>query len=192
MREKLQIKYRKTDTLKPYGKNARTHSEKQIDQIIASIKEFGWTNPILLDGDNGIIAGHGRIMAALKIGIEEVPCIDLCGLTETQKKAYIIADNKLSINSDWDEELLTAELLDLKDLDFNLELTGFESVEISKLMDGMSIESPEEDSILPAGEQNILVRLSFPASVWIGKRSEIIGVIEKMEKLYLCQKSVQE
>ena len=101
----MQIQQRKIADLIPYAKNSRTHSDAQVAQIAASIKEFGWTNPILVDGDNGIIAGHGRLMAARKLGMEEVPVIELEGMTDLQKKAYIIADNQLAMNSGWDTGL---------------------------------------------------------------------------------------
>lgn len=118
----------------PYVKNSRTHSDKQVAQIAASIKEFGWTNPILIDGDNGIIAGHGRLMAARKLGHKEVPTIELTDLTDTQKKAYIIADNKLALNSGWDTEMLTIELNELLADDFALELLGFDKDELDELL----------------------------------------------------------
>jgi len=98
----------------PYAKNSRSHSEHQVSQVAASIKEFGFTNPILIDADNGIIAGHGRLMAAQRLGIDKAPCIRLSHLTESQKKAYVIADNKLALNAGWDEELLRLELGEIK------------------------------------------------------------------------------
>lgn len=117
----------------PYVKNSRTHSDEQVAQIAASIKEFGWTNPILVDGDNGIIAGHGRLMAARKLGYTEVPTIELKDLTEAQKKAYIIADNRLALNAGWDNEMLKLEFDELAELGFDLELTGFSLDEIDAL-----------------------------------------------------------
>ncbi|MEN9671000.1 MAG: hypothetical protein RL018_1277 [Pseudomonadota bacterium] len=117
----------------PYVKNSRTHSDEQVAQIAASIKEFGWTNPILVDGDNGIIAGHGRLMAARKLGHKEVPTIELKDLTEAQKKAYIIADNRLALNAGWDNEMLKLEFDQLAELGFDLELTGFSLDEIEAL-----------------------------------------------------------
>jgi DNA modification methylase len=117
----------------PYVKNSRTHSDEQVAQIAASIKEFGWTNPILIDGDNGIIAGHGRLMAARKLGYTEVPTIELKDLTEAQKKAYIIADNRLALNAGWDNEMLNLEFDSLKELGFDLGLTGFTLDEIDAL-----------------------------------------------------------
>ena len=106
----------KTNALIPYARNSRTHDEKQVLQIAGSIKEFGFTNPVLIDDDNGIIAGHGRVLAAQKLNLEEVPCIKLSHLTDTQKRAYIIADNKIALNSGWDDELLKLEMLELNDL----------------------------------------------------------------------------
>ena len=131
----MKITQKKVDSLIPYVKNSRTHSDAQVAQIAASIKEFGWTNPILVDGDNGIIAGHGRLMAARKLGYKEVPTIELADLTETQKRAYIIADNRLALNAGWDNEMLTIELNDLLADGFALELLGFDADELEKLLD---------------------------------------------------------
>jgi ParB-like chromosome segregation protein Spo0J len=130
----MKIVEKSVETLIPYIKNSRTHSDAQIAQIAASIKEFGWTNPILVDGENGIIAGHGRLMAARKLGHSKVPVIELKDMTETQKKAYIIADNQLAMNSGWDTSLLTLELTDLQADGFDLELLGFKVDELSILM----------------------------------------------------------
>jgi hypothetical protein len=124
-----------TDSLIPYVNNARTHSQEQINQIAASIKEFGFINPVIIDGDNGIIAGHGRVQAAQKLGMAEVPCVQASHLTEAQKKAYILADNKLALNAGWDDELLRLELQSLDDLDFDLELTGFDLEEMAVIFD---------------------------------------------------------
>jgi site-specific DNA-methyltransferase (adenine-specific) len=117
----------------PYVNNSRTHSDEQVAQLAASIKEFGWTNPILVDGSNGIIAGHGRLMAARKLGYKEVPTIELADLTETQKKAYIIADNRLALNAGWDNDMLKIEFDQLAELGFDMELTGFSLDEIEAL-----------------------------------------------------------
>jgi site-specific DNA-methyltransferase (adenine-specific) len=113
------------EKLKPYEKNARTHSEEQIEKIAKSIEEFGFVNPVLTDQNFGIIAGHGRVLAAQKIGMKEVPCLFIEDLTETQKRAYIIADNKLTLDASWDFDVLKIELEALKDLNFDIELTGF-------------------------------------------------------------------
>jgi ParB-like chromosome segregation protein Spo0J len=118
------------DKLIPYARNARTHSDAQVAQIAASIREFGFTNPVLIDGEGNIIAGHGRVLAARKLGMQEIPCIRLEHLTETQRRAYIIADNKLALNAEWDEELLALELSELQELGFDLDLTGFRFDEI--------------------------------------------------------------
>jgi ParB-like chromosome segregation protein Spo0J len=126
----MKITQKKVDSLIPYINNSRTHSDEQVAQIAASIKEFGWTNPILVDGANGIIAGHGRLLAARKLGYKEVPTIELKDLTETQKKAYIIADNKLALNAGWDNELLMIELEGILADGFELELMGFDPSEL--------------------------------------------------------------
>jgi ParB-like chromosome segregation protein Spo0J len=105
-----------------------------VAQIAGSIREFGFTNPVLIDGENGIIAGHGRVMAASKLGLAKVPCIRLAHLTETQKRAYIIADNKLALNAGWDEEMLGLELADLREADFDLELLGFDAEGIEQFL----------------------------------------------------------
>ena len=129
----------------PYARNPRAHSNEQVAQIAASIKEFGFTNPILLDGENGLIAGHGRLAAARLLGLKMVPCIELGHLSETQKRAYIIADNKLALNAGWDEELLRLELIDLKEMGANLELVGFDAMELADIMLGKDVEFKEYD-----------------------------------------------
>lgn len=128
------IEYRNIETLIPYARNSRTHSNAQVAQIAASIKEFGWTNPVLIDQDGGIIAGHGRVLAARKLNVKDIPCIVLSGLTEAQKRAYIIADNKLALNADWDIELLRVEIEELQGLEFDLTLVGFSEEELDKLV----------------------------------------------------------
>jgi ParB-like chromosome segregation protein Spo0J len=130
----------------PYARNSRTHSEAQVSQIAASIKEFGFTNPILVDGSNGVIAGHGRLLAAQKLGLDEVPVIELSHLTEAQKRAYVIADNKLALNAGWDEEMLAIELGELADLGFDIELTGFNLGEFEDLALGDGADSEPESS----------------------------------------------
>ena len=130
----MEIKQISITSLIPYINNSRTHSDEQIAQIAASIKEFGWTNPILVDGDNGIIAGHGRLSAARKLGMDIVPVIELSHLTETQKKALIIADNKLASNAGWDNNLLTIELNELLADDFALDILGFDKDELDALL----------------------------------------------------------
>jgi len=122
------------DELVPYINNAKIHPPKQVEMIAASIKEFGFNNPILTDGENGIIAGHGRLEAAKKLGMAKVPVIELAHLSETQKKAYILADNRIAENADWNDELLSLELGGLQEIDFNLDLTGFDGKEIDKIL----------------------------------------------------------
>lgn len=117
----------------PYARNSRTHSDEQVAQIAASIKEFGFLNPIIVDGENGIIAGHGRVLAAQRLGLTELPCVEACHLTDAQRKAYVIADNKLALNAGWDDDLLRVELDELGGAGFDLELTGFSLDEIDAL-----------------------------------------------------------
>ena len=130
----MKIEQRPIGQLIPYINNSRKHSDEQVAQIAASIKEFGWTNPILVDGDNGLIAGHGRLLAARKLGMDKVPVIELSHLSELQKKALIIADNKLALNSDWDNELLMIELQELNNEDYDLSVLGFDQDELDALL----------------------------------------------------------
>jgi ParB-like chromosome segregation protein Spo0J len=142
----VKITQKKVTELIPYVNNSRTHSDEQVAQIAASIKEFGWTNPILVDGKNGIIAGHGRLLAARKLGHKEVPTIELSELTDAQKRAYIIADNKLALNAGWDDEMLKLEIQQLNDLNFDLTLLGFDEVELAKMFDEVVDEEPEGEN----------------------------------------------
>lgn len=150
----MEIIYKKVNDLIPYINNSRTHSEEQVNQIVASINEFGFTNPLLIDEKDNIIAGHGRLLASKKLKMEEVPCIVLSGLTEAQKKAYIIADNKMALNAGWNEELLKLELENLKELDFDLELTGFNVDELDDIL-GNNEEETEivEDEVPEVPEE---------------------------------------
>ena len=132
------------DLLIPYARNSRTHSDEQVAQIAASIREFGFTNPVLIDGQDGIIAGHGRVLGARKLGLDSVPCVRLDHLTETQKRAYIIADNKLALNAGWDEEMLALEFEELRGDDFDLSLTGFAEDDLSRLINGVNFEPGTE------------------------------------------------
>lgn len=135
MEKEMQYYLADVSELIPYVRNARTHSEAQVAQIAASIREFGFLSPILVAEDNTILAGHGRLAAALKLGLKKVPCVKENHLTETQKRAYIIADNKLSLNAGWDSELLAVELSELEGADFNLDLLGFDEAELSSIFD---------------------------------------------------------
>mgnify|MGYP000844438557 CR=1 FL=1 len=188
MNDNLRIEKRPIEALLPYVRNARTHSEAQVAQIAASMVEFGWTNPVLVDGDNGIIAGHGRVMAARKLGLETVPVIELAHLSETQKRAYILADNKIALNAGWDEEMLRVELDALREADFNLDLTGFDANELKAFFDcepdAESCEPSAGDDDVPEVQENVV---SVPGDVWIlGKHRIMCGdatVATDVEKL---------
>lgn len=156
------IELKNVEELIPYANNARLHSEEQVAQIAASIIEFGFTNPILIDADKGIIAGHGRLTAAKKIGIKKVPTIMLAHLSEAQKKAYIIADNKLAENASWDEDILAGELADLQDQNFNLDVIGFNDQELEDIFSNLYDEDQEED--IPEPEENPISKLG---DIWL-------------------------
>ena len=140
----LAIEYLPLDALTPYARNARTHSSEQVEQLVASITEFGWTNPVLIDEAGGIIAGHGRVMAAQQMGMDQVPCIRLPHLTGAQRRAYVLADNRLALNAGWDDALLAQELADLDADGFDLGLTGFDSSEIDRLLAGLDQPSDQD------------------------------------------------
>ena len=131
MNDSLQhkINYIDVNNLTPYVNNSRTHSDIQVSQISSSIKEFGFLSPCLIDDKNGIICGHGRVLAAQKLNIKTIPCIEVKHLTEAQKKAYIIADNQLTLNSDWNIDLLKVEVEGLQELDFDIDLLGFDDID---------------------------------------------------------------
>jgi len=169
----VKIEQVKLDALIPYARNSRTHSDAQVAQIAASIKEFGFTNPVLIDETGSIIAGHGRVMAARKLAITDVPSIRLIHLTEAQKKAYIIADNKLALNAGWDDEMLAVELTDLKDMGFDLDLTGFSTEEIEALLAPVGTEGlTDEDAVPEAPEAPVTVL----GDVWLlGKHRVMCG-----------------
>jgi len=182
MTPNLQIEYRPIDALLPYARNPRTHSPAQIAKIAASIVEFGWTQPILVDGDNGIIAGHGRLAAARKLELPEVPVIELGHLTAAQKRAYVIADNRLALDAGWDDELLALELAELSEAGYDLLLTGFDDDELAKMLadlgNGEGSESGDEPD---ADEENDVPELpkqpiSRPGDVWqLGQHRLICG-----------------
>ena len=157
----MQIETVAIEALIPYARNARTHSDEQVAQIAGSIREFGFTNPVLIDGDGGIIAGHGRVMGARRLGLEEVPCIRLTHLTEMQRRAYIIADNKLALNAGWDEEMLALELNDLNMSDFDLSFIGFDANELNVAMGlGVDFQPGTEDD---QGKLNELAPIICPS-----------------------------
>ena len=133
------------DSLIPYARNSRTHTDEQVAQVAASIKEFGFLNPVIISEDNTILAGHARVLAARKLGLDKVPCIKAENLTEAQKRAYIIADNKLSLNAGWDEELLAVEISDLQAESFDLSILGFDEKELDKLLSPSGEDITDDD-----------------------------------------------
>jgi site-specific DNA-methyltransferase (adenine-specific) len=164
--EKIQI-----DKLLPYARNSRTHSDEQVAQIASSIKEFGFTNPVLIDKDGMIIAGHGRVMGARKLQMVEVPCIRLSHLTENQKRAYVIADNKLALNAGWDDEMLKLEMQFLKDEDFNLDLLGFSDDEINAFLDVEELEPQSDEDAVPEAPA---IPKTKPGDVWLLGRHRLM------------------
>lgn len=146
------------ERLIPYARNSRTHSDGQVAQIAASIREFGFTNPVLIDADDGIIAGHGRVLAARKLGLADVPCIRLSHLTKAQKRAYVIADNKLALNAGWDEDMLRLEIGELEERGFDLDLIGFSEDELPALIGATDeVDLPE----LNAGDREPFQQMTF-------------------------------
>lgn len=159
------------ERLIPYARNSRTHSETQVAQIAASIREFGFTNPVLISDDETIIAGHGRILAAQKLGLDRVPCLRLSHLTEAQRRAYVIADNKLALNAGWDDELLKLELGDLGADGFDLSLTGFSDEELKALMIDETTEGlTDEDAVPEVPVQPVTVE----GDVWLLGRHRLM------------------
>ena len=181
----MRIEQRPVAGLIPYVNNSRKHSEEQVAQIAASIKEFGWTNPILVDGANGIIAGHGRLMAARKLGMEAVPVIELAHLSEPQRKALIIADNKLAMNAEWDNDLLMLELGDLLEGGFDLDLLGFGKDELDALLSPTeATEGLTDEDAVPEAPA---VPVTVLGDVWLlGRHRVMCGdstSIDAVEKL---------
>ena len=173
---RLKMTYRKVDDLKPYAGNARTHSAKQITQIAASIRQFGFTNPVLVDGASGIVAGHGRVAAARQLGMTEVPVIELAHLSEAERRAYVIADNRLAELAGWDRDILAIELQALSemDLDFDLEITGYETAELDLLLDGPAADQTDPDDDIAGMKTGPAV--TRPGDIWLlGKHRLICG-----------------
>ena len=160
----LVITWRALGELIPYARNPRTHGEAQVAQIAASIREFGWTNPVLADGANGIIAGHGRVLAARQLGLERVPVIELVHMSEAQKRAYVLTDNQLALNAGWDEALLRLELADLRELGFELGLIGFGDGELERLLSGEGKVGLTEDDDAPALPEQAVTK---PGDLWL-------------------------
>lgn len=183
------VERRKVADLVPYARNSRTHSPQQVDQIAASIKEWGWTVPVLIDGDGGLIAGHGRILAAQKLGLADVPCMVAEGWSDAQKRAYIIADNKLALNAGWDDEMLKIELGELQDIDFDLSLTGFDDLELSNMLAEENAGLTDEDAVPDAPA----VPVTGEGDVWLlGRHRLMCGdstSIDAVERLMAGQKA---
>ncbi|MBA0014130.1 MAG: site-specific DNA-methyltransferase [Nitrosospira sp.] len=174
----LNIEYRPVDSLIPYANNARTHSDEQLAQIAASIREFGFNNPILVDGERGLIAGHGRLLGARKLGLTTVPVIELAHLSPTQKRAYILADNRLAESAGWDNELLSLELADLSAAEFDLDLLGFSADELDKLLDSENTGLTDDDAVPEVTESAI----SKSGDVWLlGEHKLLCGDATKAE-----------
>ena len=179
----LEVQKLPVDSLKPYGRNPRTHSAKQIQQIAASIKKFGFTNPILIDENRGVIAGHGRIEAAKLLGFTAVPTIRLEDMTQAQKRAYVLADNKLAENAGWDQELLALELADITKIEseFDLTVTGFETAEIDILLDPARAHRPDKADNLPEIDDS-KPTVTRPGDLWIlGRHSLLCADATKIE-----------
>src|SRR5215204_1609745 len=176
----LSVSYRATGSLKPDPRNARTHSKRQVEQIVASIRQFGFTNPILIDPEGVLIAGHGRLLAAKSIGMAEVPTIELVGLTDAQKRALRLADNKIALGAGWDLDLLKVELAELSslDLDMDLSVTGFSTGELDVLL--APNEDPDDDVIPPVPSEP----RTKPGNIWI-LGDHIVGCGDSRDRKFL-------
>ena len=165
-----QYKTVSTDSLIPYARNSRTHSDAQVGKIAASIKEFGFLNPIIVDGGNGIIAGHGRVMAAQKLGLDMLPVIEAGHLTDAQRRAYVIADNRLALDAGWDNDMLKVELSDLQEADFDLTLTGFDPSEIDAFLAEPTEGLTDEDAVPEVPVQPVTVE----GDIWLLGRHRLM------------------
>jgi hypothetical protein len=165
------VERRPISELIPYARNSRTHSDTQVAQIAASIREWGWTMPILVDEDGNVIAGHGRIMAAQKLGIADVPCMTATGWSEAKRRAYVIADNKLALNAGWDDEMLRVEFGELRDLDFDLSLTGFDDSEIDALFPTEATQGLTDEDAVP---EVPAVPVTVEGDVWLLGRHRLM------------------
>lgn len=161
------IEHLRVDTLHAWENNARTHSDEQIEQIARSIREYGWTNPVLIDEHDQIIAGHGRVAAARRLGIHTVPCLRLDFMDAAQKRAYVIADNQLALKAGWDFDLLRLEIGDLRDVGFDLALTGFDDGELDDILAGKAGAKDKDDD---EGEAEYVLK------VWSNDEAEILAV----------------
>lgn len=188
----LRIEFIPIETLIPYARNSRTHSDAQVAQIAGSIREFGFTNPVLIDEHDGIIAGHGRTIAARKLGMTEVPCIRLTHLSEAQRRAYIIADNKLALNAGWDEQMLALELKSLEEMDFDLALTGFEGDELDALLSGLDDEDSESNDAIDEVPELPVEPITKPGDLWLlGKHRLLCGDSTSIDAVEILMDSNQ-
>jgi len=182
----LRVVYLNAADLIPYSNNSRIHTESQVLQVAASIKEFGFTNPILVDGTGSIIAGHGRLLAAKKLGLKQVPTIILDGLTEAQKKAYVIADNQIAINADWDLNLLQVEVERLAELNFDIDLLGFSDDFISGLSEALDFS--DKNTEIDVDDFDDLMELKFKLSAEdFGAVSEALRKINESKEVAILQ-----
>ena len=179
MSNELEIKYESVADLVPYANNSRTHSDEQIKQIAASIKEFGFLQPVVIDADGGIITGHGRIMALKKLGIDKVPTIQAGHLTDEQRRAYVIADNKLNDNSGWDNGLLSVEIEALRELDFDIDLLGFKPEELAELAEELEDE--------PELESQYTNKISTPIYEMKGDKPDIADLCDKTKYMAMLK-----
>ena len=164
MEHSLQVEYRSPDDLTPYARNARTHSAEQVAQIAGSIREFGFTNPILTDENGTIIAGHGRLAAAQKLGLEKVPCITIAGLTDTQRRALILADNRIAETAGWDAEMLRVELEELAEAGADIDLIGFDEESLDELIGGLGErDHGEAPADFPTVDESVETQFCCPS-----------------------------
>ena len=177
------------NSLIPYARNSRTHSDAQVTKIAASIKEFGFLNPVIVDGENGIVAGHGRVMAAKKLGMDEVPVVEANHLTEAQRRAYVIADNRLALDAGWDNEMLRVEFAELEGLGFDLDLTGFTPEEIAALEPEQIAEGLTDEDAVPEVPVDPVTK---PGDVWLmGKHRLMCGDSTSIDAVELLMAGVQ-
>ena len=185
--EKLQVVYRKTDDLIPYARNARVHDEAQITKLAASIKEFGFTLPILIDKKNGVICGHGRLLGAKKVGLDEIPCVVCDGWEDAKKRAYILADNRLTQDSYWDYDMLKIEVEDLKSQGFDFSAIGFDEDEIDKITSNELDDSFFEDVEGDGSFVSFSIALNFPKEY----EDEVKAFVKKVGKDAITNKIIQ-
>ena len=183
----LKILYRPVNDLIPYANNARTHSEEQVNQIASSIKEFGFNNPVLIDEKSGGIAGHGRLKAAKKLGLKAIPTIELTGLSEAQKKAFILADNRIALNSGWDIDLLRIELQELQDTDL-APVTGFSDEELNALL--CETAKPAEEEEKPEKEEPEADSFNLTLSIPIEYKKQVQDFVKSFGLEDLIQKII--